>query len=72
MTELTLTAVALLALSGSARAAVPWPVKVVIVTTFEVGADKGDKPGELQLWAEREDLTELTAGDTPPPAQLRR
>ena len=36
----------------------PWPVKVVVVTTSENGADTGDKPGELQLWAEREDLTE--------------
>ncbi|MHC0612328.1 purine nucleoside permease [Komagataeibacter oboediens] len=36
----------------------PWPVKVVIVTTFENGADTGDKPGELQLWAEREHLSE--------------
>ncbi|QDH25985.1 purine nucleoside permease [Neokomagataea tanensis] len=40
------------------HAQTPWPVRVVIVTTFENGADKGDKPGELQLWAEREHLTE--------------
>ncbi len=32
--------------------------KVVIVATFETGADTGDKPGELQFWAEREKLTE--------------
>jgi purine nucleoside permease len=34
----------------------PIPVKVVIVTTFEVGADTGDKPGEFQYWVEREHL----------------
>jgi len=36
----------------------PWPVKIVIVTTFEVGADTGDTPGEFQFWVEREHLTE--------------
>jgi len=34
-----------------------WPVKVVIVTTYENGEDTGDRAGELQLWAEREKLT---------------
>jgi len=34
----------------------PTPVKVVIITTFETGADTGDKPGELQFWVEREHL----------------
>ncbi len=32
----------------------PMAVKVAVVVTFEVGADKGDKPGEFQFWAERE------------------
>lgn len=32
--------------------------KVIVVATFEVGADTGDKPGEFQYWAEREHLTE--------------
>lgn len=32
---------------------VPLPVKVVIVSMFEVGADSGDTPGELQLWKQR-------------------
>jgi purine nucleoside permease len=31
--------------------------KVIIVATFEVGADTGDKPGEFQYWVERENLT---------------
>jgi len=34
----------------------PVPVKVVIVTMFEVGADTGDAPGELQFWVERDHL----------------
>ena len=37
-------------------AAAPTPVKIVIVTTFEQGADTGDKPGEFQFWVEREHL----------------
>src|SRR6201984_3033636 len=32
--------------------------KVIILTTFEIGADTGDRPGELQYWVEREKLTE--------------
>lgn len=34
----------------------PWPVKIVIVTTFEIGEDTGDAPGEFQFWVERERL----------------
>ena len=34
----------------------PIPVKVVVVTMFEIGADTGDRPGELQYWVEREKL----------------
>ena len=36
----------------------PIPVKMVVVANFENGADSGDKPGEFQLWVEREHLTE--------------
>ena len=36
-----------------------WPIRAVIVTTFEVGADTGDVPGEFQLWVEREHLNEV-------------
>jgi purine nucleoside permease len=39
-------------------AAAPIPVKVVVVTMFEIGADSGDTPGEFQLWHERQKLTE--------------
>jgi len=34
----------------------PVPVKVVVVTMFEVGQDTGDAPGELQYWVERDHL----------------
>jgi purine nucleoside permease len=34
----------------------PAAVKVVIVTTFEIGSDSGDRPGEFQFWVEREHL----------------
>lgn len=37
----------------------PWPIRAVIVATFEVGADTGDTPGEFQFWVEREHLTEV-------------
>ena len=37
----------------------PWPIRAVIVTTFEVGADTGDTPGEFQFWVEREHLDQV-------------
>jgi len=40
------------------HAQTPLPIKVVIVTTFEIGEDTGDAPGEFQTWVEREHLTE--------------
>jgi hypothetical protein len=43
-----------LLLSAARLGADPMPVKVAVVVTFEAGADRGDKPGELQFWAERE------------------
>lgn len=54
----TLSCFSLLAALAAAAAAQPRPipVKVVIVTTFEVGADTGDRPGELQYWVERDHL----------------
>jgi purine nucleoside permease len=46
-----------LCLAAAALAAEkPIPVKVVVVTMFERGADKGDMPGELQYWVERNHL----------------
>lgn len=35
----------------------PIPIKVVIVTMFETGADSGDAAGEFQRWYERRDLS---------------
>ena len=40
------------AMAGTALAR-PIPIKVVALTTFEVGADTGDAPGEFQHWVER-------------------
>jgi purine nucleoside permease len=37
----------------------PIPVKVVVVTMFEAGADTGDRPGELQYWVERNHLGQI-------------
>ena len=34
----------------------PLPVRVVLVTMFEIGEDEGDKPAEFQLWKERRPL----------------
>ncbi|HTS61270.1 MAG TPA: purine nucleoside permease [Candidatus Acidoferrales bacterium] len=39
--------------------ATPVPIKVVVVTMFERGADLGDTPGEFQLWVEREHLDQV-------------
>lgn len=33
--------------------------KVVVVAMFEAGEDTGDRPGEFQLWVEREQLTRV-------------
>jgi purine nucleoside permease len=37
----------------------PWPIRALVVTTFEVGKDTGDTPGEFQYWVEREHLDEV-------------
>jgi purine nucleoside permease len=42
--------------SSAAAKPKPIPVKVVVVTMFEIGADTGDMPGELQYWVERDHL----------------
>ena len=49
-----------LAIASAALAqTAPIPVKVVVVTMFEVGEDTGDQPGELQYWVERDHLDHL-------------
>ena len=47
---------ALLTAACGERRAQPIPVKVVVVTMFERGADTGDEPGEFQYWVERNKL----------------
>jgi len=39
----------------------PMEVRVVVVTTFEVGRDSGDVPGEFQHWVERLPLATVLA-----------
>lgn len=51
-------AVSLLLLVVGAQAQKPWPIRAVVVATFEVGKDTGDIPGEFQFWVEREHLDE--------------
>jgi purine nucleoside permease len=61
-----------LSLLATAAAQKPWPIRAVVLTTFEVGADTGDIPGESQLWVEREHLDEVLpfpGGPTLPPGQ---
>lgn len=59
----TLTLLALLGCNQAEQAApvaatstAPIPVKVVVVSMFEIGEDEGDTAGEFQLWKERMDL----------------
>jgi purine nucleoside permease len=51
----------ILAAASPAKADPPTPIRVVVVTTFEVGKDTGDVPGEFQHWVESYPL-----GDTIP------
>ncbi|MGB7267837.1 MAG: purine nucleoside permease [Terracidiphilus sp.] len=53
---LALTATACLASSALCAAQTVLHPRVVIVSYFEIGADTGDQPGELQLWVERDHL----------------
>jgi purine nucleoside permease len=49
-----------LALPGGATAAsMPLQIRVVVVTTFEVGNDTGDEPGEFQNWVEHYPLPQI-------------
>jgi purine nucleoside permease len=43
----------------SAPKTAPILVKVVVVAMFEPGNDTGDRPGEYQLWVEREHLDQI-------------
>lgn len=48
--------VSTMACGPSGPCAHPLPVRIVIVTMFEIGKDSGDVPGEFQLWKERRHL----------------
>jgi len=49
-----------LALPGLVTAApAPLEIRVVVVTTFEVGNDTGDEPGEFQNWVEHYPLNDI-------------
>jgi purine nucleoside permease len=50
---LSLLATALGLAPASAATTGKLPVRVVVVTTFELGNDTGDTPGEFQAWVER-------------------
>ena len=56
----TIWALAFCGQIGLAQAQEPTslPVKVVVVTMFELGEDTGDRPGEFQTWVERLPLSE--------------
>jgi purine nucleoside permease len=51
-------AVLLVATVATPAFAAPIPIRVVVVTTFEIGADAGDQPGEFQHWVEQLPLPE--------------
>src|SRR5258708_38411581 len=50
-------AIVAVALASSVHAQKKIPIKVIVLSGFEVGDDTGDAPGEFQYWAEREKLT---------------
>ena len=56
----TISALAFCGQIGLAQAQGPTslPVKVVVVSMFELGEDTGDRPGEFQTWVERLPLSE--------------
>jgi purine nucleoside permease len=51
----------LLFAAASGLRAEPTPVPVLVIVTYETGADRGDVPGELQYWVEREHLDQSIA-----------
>jgi purine nucleoside permease len=51
-----LTAGVCAGVNAPARTPAPIVVRVVVITTFEIGADTGDAPGEFQFWHERQPL----------------
>ncbi|WP_428391444.1 purine nucleoside permease [Lichenicoccus sp.] len=54
-------AATLLLLTATGARAAPIPIRVVVVTTFELGHDTGDTPGEFQNWVEKLPLPTVLA-----------
>jgi purine nucleoside permease len=61
LTTAALSLLFLMACAGESEppAAAPIPVKVVVVTMFEIGEDSGDQAAEFQLWNERRTLDQV-------------
>jgi len=58
--KIRLLSIAVLALTSlSLQAKIP--IKVVVVSMFEIGEDTGDVPGEFQFWIERNEVTKMEA-----------
>lgn len=58
--KISLLSIAVLALTSlSLQAKIP--IKVVVVSMFEIGEDTGDVPGEFQFWIERNEVTKMEA-----------
>ncbi len=51
-----LSAASVLSLPRACAANAPVAIPVLVIATYETGKDRGDTPGELQFWAERQDL----------------
>lgn len=65
LSVLAMAMAAILPLSASA-AGKPLEIRAVVITAFEIGADTGDTPGELQNWAETIPATlPFAAGERP-------
>ncbi len=53
---LGLAAVGLFEFTGNMLRGSPIPIPVLVIATYETGSDRGDVPGELQYWVERDHL----------------
>jgi purine nucleoside permease len=51
-----LAVLGLFAFAGAVLRGAPIPIPVLVIATYETGSDRGDVPGELQYWVEREHL----------------
>ena len=54
--HLLLASSALLLFTSFAHAQATFQPKVLVIATYETGKDRGDTPGELQFWVERQNL----------------